>query len=531
MTSFTFKTSGARTVTATDAASVLTASTSASVMVNAGAATRLTIQTQPSAAATAGVIFPTQPVVRIEDQFGNLRSGDSSTVITATRGSGTSTLQGNTTATASGGVASFANLSYAVSETITIIFSSPALSGTTSSNVVVSPGAFAKLQLLVPGETAAPATASGKTGTPLTQTAGTPFNVTVNAVDANWNVVSTNDSIAISSSDGAASLPANAALVSGTKTFSVTLKTAGSATVTASDVTHVAITGSTSPAIPVNAGAFSKLQVLAPGESAAPGTATGKSGTPTSQTAAAAFNVTVNAVDANWNLISSANDTVAITSSDANALLPANAALSGGTQTFSITCKSAGSRTVTASDVTDGTKTSNTSSSITITSGSFVKLQLLAPGETAAPGTVTGKTGTPSVRTAGTAFNVTVNAVDANWNVVNTVTDTVGITSSAPNPVLPANTALTAGTVALSVTFKSATASGWTLTATDISDGTKTAYTGPAIPVNAGAFAKLQLLAPGETATPGTSTGKTGTPLAQTAGVAFSEAGVARAGA
>src|SRR5439155_654323 len=239
--------------------------------------------------------------------------------------------------------------------------------------------------------------------------------------------------IAISSSDGAASLPANAALVSGTKTFSVTLKTAGSATLTASDVTHVAITGSSSPAIPVNAGVFSKLQVLAPGESPAPGTATGKSGTPTSQTAAAAFNVTVNAVDANWNLISSASDTVVITSSDANALLPTNAALSGGTQTFSITCKSAGSRTVTASDVTDGTKTANTSSSITINAGSFVKLQLLAPGETAAPGTAAGKSGTPRARTAGTALNVTANAVDANWNVVNTASDTVGLTSSAPN--------------------------------------------------------------------------------------------------
>src|SRR5205823_6849384 len=138
-----------------------------------------TIQTQPSATAIAGATFITQPVVRIEDQFGNLRSGDSSTVITATRGTGTSTLQGTTSATASGGVASFANLSYAVAETITIVFSSSGLSSATSSNVVVSPGALAKLQLLVPGETTAPGTGNGKTGTPLTQTAGSAFNVTV----------------------------------------------------------------------------------------------------------------------------------------------------------------------------------------------------------------------------------------------------------------------------------------------------------------------------------------------------------------
>src|SRR5262249_48278877 len=130
---------------------------------------------------------------------------------------------------------------------------------------------------------------------------------------------------------------------------------------------------------------------------------------------------------ANWNVVSSVADTVGITSSDTNAGLPANAALSGGSQTFAITFKTVGSRTLTASDVDDGTKTANTSPSITINPGALAKLQLLVPGETAAPGTATGKTGTPSGQTAGTAFNVTVNAVDANWNVINT-NDTVAIT-------------------------------------------------------------------------------------------------------
>src|SRR5436853_5046429 len=65
---------------------------------------------------------------------------------------------------------------------------------------------------------------------------------------------------------------------------------------------------------------------------------TGKTGTPSAVTAGAGFTVTVNAVDANWNLIST-NDTVSIASSDANAALPANAALAGGTQTFTVTLK------------------------------------------------------------------------------------------------------------------------------------------------------------------------------------------------
>src|SRR5439155_553989 len=157
-------------------------------------------------------------------------------------------------------------------------------------------------------------------------------------------------------------------------------------------------------------------------EAAAPGTSSGKTGTPSAQTAGTAFSVTVRSVDANWNLIST-NDTVAITSSDLNATLPANAALSSGSGTFSVTLKTAGSATVTASDITHSGITANTSPSITVSAGAFAKLQLLVPGETAAPGTATGKTGAPTARTAGASYNVTVNAVDANWNLVNTVTD------------------------------------------------------------------------------------------------------------
>src|SRR5439155_647476 len=200
-----------------------------------------------------------------------------------------------------------------------------------------------------PGETAAPGSLTGKTGTPTAQSAATAFNVTVNAVDANWNVINTNDTVAISSSDTNATPPANAALSSGSKTFTVTLKTGGSATVTASDVTHTSVTSNTSPAIAVGVGTFTKLQILAPGETAAPGSATGKTGSPTAQTAAVPFTVTVNAVDANWNLITNATDAVAITSSDVNAILPGNAGLVAGTQTLSVTFKTSGARTVTAS--------------------------------------------------------------------------------------------------------------------------------------------------------------------------------------
>ncbi|HWW03447.1 MAG TPA: hypothetical protein VNZ64_27340 [Candidatus Acidoferrum sp.] len=106
---------------------------------------------------------------------------------------------------------------------------------------------FTKLQLLMPGETAAPGTASGKTGTPDAQVAGLPFNVTVNAVDANWfpATYATDHIIHITSSDPVATLPADTTLVGGKATLSVTVFTSGTVTVTASDVTDPTKTANT----------------------------------------------------------------------------------------------------------------------------------------------------------------------------------------------------------------------------------------------------------------------------------------------
>ncbi|OGA41330.1 MAG: hypothetical protein A3G26_10940 [Betaproteobacteria bacterium RIFCSPLOWO2_12_FULL_65_110] len=112
------------------------------------------------------------------------------------------------------------------------------------------------------------------------------------------------------------------------------------------------------------------------------------------------------------------------------------------------------------------------SGTTTGTSNSFVvapKLQILVPGETAAPVAYpgpagSGKTGTPTNQTAGTAFTVTINAVDEGWNVVTTATDTVSISSSDPAAVLPPAAALVSGTQTFSVVLN--TPSSQTLTAT-----------------------------------------------------------------
>jgi len=147
----------------------------------------------------------------------------------------------------------FANLSHNVANTINLTFSSSGLTNVTSANILISPAAFAQLQLLVPGESAAPGTANGKTGTPGGQILGSSFVVTVNAVDAFWNLInSVSDTVGLSSSDLTATLPSAAALVSGTTNLMVSFNANGSFTLTATDLDDGSKTASISPAITVS---------------------------------------------------------------------------------------------------------------------------------------------------------------------------------------------------------------------------------------------------------------------------------------
>src|SRR5439155_25278816 len=97
----------------------LTSATSSTITVTPAAANKVTIQTQPSATATAGVALAQQPVIRIEDPFGNLRSSDNGTVVTASRNAGSGALQGTTNLTSVNGVVAFTNLSHNVATIIT----------------------------------------------------------------------------------------------------------------------------------------------------------------------------------------------------------------------------------------------------------------------------------------------------------------------------------------------------------------------------------------------------------------------------
>jgi len=112
---------------------------------------------------------------------------------------------------------------------------------------------------------------------------------------------------------------------------------------------------------------FNGLQVLLPGETAAPGTPTGKTGTPTVQDTTDLCNVTVNAVDTNgWYVVPGVIDSITITSSDGAAILPTPAALVNSTGTYQILFQTDGTNTVTATDTSVTPNISGTSSIVTV---------------------------------------------------------------------------------------------------------------------------------------------------------------------
>ena len=85
--------------------------------------------------------FSPQPVIYVEDQYGNLETGDNTTEVTVGLASGTGPLLGTATVTVAGGVATFTNLADDTAETISLSFTSPGLVSATTGNIVVSPAA------------------------------------------------------------------------------------------------------------------------------------------------------------------------------------------------------------------------------------------------------------------------------------------------------------------------------------------------------------------------------------------------------
>jgi hypothetical protein len=255
----------------------------------------------------------------------------------------------------------------------------------------------------------------GVTASTATPTAGTAFMVTVKALDANNNVVpGYRGTVHFTSSDAQGSLPANytfTAADNGVHTFNVTLRTADSQTVTATDTAAGSINGRVT--VTVNAALASQFYVLTP---------------QVPSVAGSAFDITVYALDPYGNIDTNYQGTVTFSSADPyGATLPADytfQAGDGGVAFFAgaTALYTAGVWDVTATDVVSG-----------IAGAGYVTVQ-------AAPASWF-YVAAPASASSGAAFDVTVYALDSYGNIDTNYGGTVTWTTTDgdPNVALPAD--------------------------------------------------------------------------------------------
>ena len=179
-------------------------------------------------------------------------------------------------------------------------------------------GEYSDLLLLLPGEIHTPGVAPGKAGQALTVTAGETLEALVYAVDSHFNPVAVQPTVEMVTSGYSEFTSTNPATLQpdGSATIQLYFRTAGTQTLTGTDVTQPDRTDSSS--IQVLPGPFDRLQIVAPGETPNPGgyESDGKLGTPDLQTTSLQFDVQVRSVDAFWNLVPNNDEHVAVSSSD-----------------------------------------------------------------------------------------------------------------------------------------------------------------------------------------------------------------------
>jgi len=261
---------------------------------------------------------------------------------------------------------------------------------------------------------------------PSPTTAGATHSVRVTARDASGNVaIAYAGTIHFASSDTQADLPADytfTAADAGTRLFDVTLRTAGTQSIRATDTVDGSLDG-TQTGIVVEPAAAAVLAL---------------SGFPTSVTAGTPGSFDIVATDAFGNVATGYAGTLHFTSSDPAATLPVDAQLANGTGTFNATLHTVGTQSITATD--------NANPALAATQHGIVV--------EAGPAVAFSVGGHPSPTIAGEAHDFTVTARDAAGNIATGYAGTVHFASSDTQAELPADATLTDGSGTFSATLR-----------------------------------------------------------------------------
>jgi hypothetical protein len=145
-------------------------------------------------------------------------------------------------------------------------------------------------------------------------------------------------------------------------------------------------------------------------------------GFPSSVTAGTSGTITVTALNADGSANTGYSGAVHFTSSDPQAVLPADATLTNGTGTFNVILKTAGTRSITARDSSNEAM-AGAQFGITVNPAAATHFVIAGPSSVA----------------ASTAFNVTVTAMDAYGNVATGYRGTVHFSDPVGGSTLPSN--------------------------------------------------------------------------------------------
>jgi hypothetical protein len=248
-------------------------------------------------------------------------------------------------------------------------------------------------------------------------TAGTAGSFTVTAQNADGTTATNyTGTVHFASTDVQAGLPADytfTAADAGVHTFTATLKTAGTQSITVTDAA-TGING-TAAGITVSPAAASTLN---------------DAGFPSPVTAGVAGTLTVTLRDSYGNIATGYTGTVRFTSSDGKASLPANytfTAADAGVHTFMATLKTAGTQSLTATDTRTGSLIA-TQAGITVNPAAASRFVISAPSNV----------------TAGSKFSLTLTVEDAYGNIITNYTGTVHFSSTDNTATLPKNYTFTA---------------------------------------------------------------------------------------
>lgn len=402
----------------------------------------VSFQVDVPASATAGAGVPM--TVTALDASGNVATGFLGTVYVTSNDPGSVSTFAYTFTAADAGVHAFGGtVRFATLGDQTLTVSAPFLAATTRTVTVT------------------PAVSRFSVSAPTVSAAGDSFSVTVTALDSLGSVgTGYGGTIRFSSSDAQAGLPANYTFTTddaGSHTFTVSLRSAGSRYVGVNEVGGTVAGGAF---VNVTAGVASSF-TLAGGAGAI----------------GFARPVTVIARDAYGNTDTSYNGTVHVTSSDANAILPADVSLVNGSATFNVTLMTVGTQTITATDVANPAVTGSVSSDATPPIAKFFTVS-----------------GYPT-SVAGTANSFTVRVIDSIGQAATGYTGTIYFSSSDVQAGLPSSytfTAADAGSHAFSATLK--TAGVQSITARDATGTLLGSQVG--ISVTPAAFASFRLSVP-----------------------------------